>query len=206
MYARGHAAARTGGGAWSAEANTDEELAVWGTMDTTTIINSIVAGVKQSFLTGAVITNTSGVLSTNYVAKNANTNALDEIERLLAIGHSTNVRMLARVVCPNPEVPSFALEVYKEPVSSETGDLYLYPDRIERAFGGKQRRVIDRREVPAAIWTRLADVVPLSADLGLLGSLDKLFIESTDYQVASDEMSTETRDVASPWTLGEITH
>lgn len=197
-YARGRVYGKNVGAGWAAIGDAADDLlfGLWGSVQTSTQVERIVTGCKQSpMLTGCTVVNASATVSPPYHGSDEGLNALSEAERLLAVGTSNERRLLARVTSAR------LVEIYEEPASSEV-TLYIGPDgKLYETAGGSQRIPMRAERCPCAVWAKLIDTVPATLDTSALGEVGPLFIESAEYDCESGEWMPETRDVTSPWDL-----
>ena len=57
---------------------------------------------------------------------------------------------------------------------------------------------------PAGVWVRLLDLLPPSLDTALLGDAGRYFLERSEYEVATGQLTREPRGVQSPWEVVEV--
>jgi hypothetical protein len=168
---------------------------LWGMVQTTTQIRTIINSVKQDMLTGCTVVNQSQVPTPTFRDALEAVNALDEVERLLESGTSGGRRMLATVT------PERLVRVYVEPPSSNV-TLAIYPDGTLAEYSSSRHPVpLPPENCPIAKWAELVDVVPATADVTGLGKVGPVFVESAEYDCEKGEWRPETRGVRTPWEL-----
>lgn len=158
-------------------------------VDTATQASDAITDAGQ-FLSGTKVLDTSGV--TTLETREGNQTALDEIASLLEVGTTNGRRLLARVRADRK------VEIYEEPASS-TVDYYLTADG---ALHLPSSRVVRPESCPNAAWVHLRDVVGLSANLSWVANPSPFFLERTEYDCESGQLTIEPRVVEAPWTLG----
>lgn len=146
----------------------DMNFRVEGRSATTDQIEAIVDDEGQ-FLIEADIVDASGI--TTNQARRGDNKARYEIEKLLDMGTSNNLRLLARVLSNRK------LQVYEEPAQFEMDYSFDAKGRITDSFGA----VVEPADCPTGVWANFADVVPSTVDLSKLSSMDYLFVEEAKY-------------------------
>ncbi|GIV81732.1 MAG: hypothetical protein KatS3mg051_1197 [Anaerolineae bacterium] len=151
------------------------------TSQLSTMLNS------SGFITGVDILDSSGVSTWQYRA--GDSTILEEAESLLSMGNSTGKRLLATVT-PEKRV--------RISVAPDQGDIDLAIDAdgiIENAVGGRA----EPGQLIAGRWLQAAFSVPLADNVA---PVLPLFVERSEYNVSSAQLSVEAGNVRSPWDVG----
>ncbi len=136
------------------------------------------------FLLSTSIRNTSSVLTS--VFQEGNRTAQTILEKLLDVGTGTGYPLLAQVT------PQRTLDIFQEPSRPGTGAPSMFLDRQQRVLSSWGEPIPNHR-VFTGFWTRIKDVIPVSADVAQMGDPSLQFIEATEYDVATDRLTLTTR-------------
>ena len=116
------------------------------------------------------------------------------IERFLAAGVASGRRLLAGVT------QGRRARIYQEPAKGASG---YRMDSRGRLFD-QYWAPVPLHTCPAGVWVRLLDLLPPSLDTALLGDAGRYFLERSEYEVATGQLTREPRGVQSPWEVVEV--
>lgn len=129
---------------------------------------------EGQFITEVDLVDASGI-STNQSRRGDN-KALYEIEKLLDMGTSNNLRLLARVLANRK------LQVYEEPPQFEQDYTYNAKGQILDNLGA----IVPAAECPVGVWMNYSELVPSTVDLSNLSPMDRLFVDEATYYPKTD--------------------
>ena len=109
-----------------------------------------------------------------------NANALDELERLLAIGTATGGRVLLDLS------PDLAVSLSSRASAATVPNLALYTAQGRQTLTDAVGSAIEPGANVASQWVRLAD---LDSDLAAEGGLSPAWIEEAEYDVSNGQWS-----------------
>lgn len=124
----------------------------------------------------------SGISTESY--RDGDGDAQFEVEKLLEMGTTDNVRMLASVDIGR------TVTVYEEP--GETLETHYRVNKdfsLYDAYGAP----LDKTTCPCAVWVRLGDVIPPGVGTQSVVAPATLFIEESEYNAASGELVIRPR-------------
>lgn len=158
-----------------------------GTSDvaTTTQISDIID--EAEFITGATITDASGITTNEY--RDGNGRASQEVADLLKSGVSGGRRLLATVD------EYRGARIYQEPAEVSTN---FYRMNRSRRLVDPYGRPVPPHMAPAGVWVQVTGVLPPGVEQTLQGAPNLFFAESVEYDVASDFARFRTRGQPSP--------
>ena len=90
--------------------------------------------------------------------------------------------------------------IYQEPAKGASG---YRMDSRGRLFD-QYWAPVPLHTCPAGVWVRLLDLLPPSLDTALLGDAGRYFLERSEYEVATGQLTREPRGVQSPWEVVEV--
>lgn len=128
----------------------------------------------------------SGLSTESY--RSGDTDTLYEVENLLQMGTSNNLRMLATVDSSRRVI------IYEEPPKSEA-----YQLRSDFSLRDTYGSFVKKSRCPVGKWARLQGMYPASVDTSRVLSPDLMFIETNEYVVEEDQIYPNQ-----DWSLGEI--
>lgn len=147
---------------------------LWGVDDIGTIAETLIAASQQGL-----------TLSTGYTASvdgytymEGNANALDELERLLAIGTATGERILLDLS------PDLAVSLSTRASAATVPNLALYTAQGRQTLTDAVGSAIEPGANVASQWVRLAD---LDSDLAAEGGLSPAWIEEAEYDATNGQ-------------------
>jgi hypothetical protein len=177
---------------WSVQAG-DACFGIYGHSDTAQQVSDIATAVKHARIESIQLDTTSGIKT--YPARPVESNALTEIQALLEQGCSDGRRMLAEITRQR------ILRVYKEPVADVSTDYMLTRDgKVWTAKGVEVKRSTFR----PGVWVRLRDSILSDVDTSTLGAISPIFIEATEFDCASGQLTFTAREHDSVWELGGV--
>lgn len=181
------------GAIWTAIAPaSDAGFKLAGSAESTQQIQDVADDLGE-FLTSTRIETASSVDVDPY--REGTNTALQEITSLLGYGTSSGTRLLATVGRDRE------LRVYTEPTAAEATDLFL--DAEGRLFASLDGPVL-LHTCPVAQWARLHNVIPDAVTLGLLANPSPVFLERSEYTVASQRLTIEPKTIESPWAFAKV--
>ncbi len=135
---------------------------------------------------------TSGILTQQY--RDGYASGLFELNELLWMGTSNSRRMLARIG------EHRRLQIAEEPASSTRPYLLQRDGSLRDASDTPVRNEL----CPVGMWARFKDIIPPSVDITRLADPAKLFIEQSEYEVASRKLTLTPRGVQDPFDIGSV--
>ncbi len=184
-----------GGASWAAR-DPDADMAFRLTSTEDTAIQAatmadageFIAAVDRENAAGAFI---SGIVTNQY--RDGYANILYELSELLKMGTSNYKRMLFAID------ENRRLRIYEEPAS--TSPYLLQKDGSLRDYGD---RPIRNDLCPAGVWARLKEIIPPSVDTTKLSDPSLMFIETAEYEPASNALILTPRGVENVYDIGGI--
>jgi hypothetical protein len=158
-----------------------------GMLDNTQHIAEIAANAE--FLVGSEILALSGVYTSPL--QDGSRKGDEVVADLLAVGTANNRRLLAFVT------PERILRVYEEPAGTRAN----VKVSLTRKGDLRDRRGQPLNFNPSGCWCEVADIVMPD---GAVSNPSLFFIESAEYDAASDRWSFTPRSNANPWQVGAI--
>ncbi len=161
--------------AWQSK-SMDLNFKAVGTVATTTQISNI-ATASGEFISGIDIEDASGV--TTSLNRDGDYTAMKEMTKLLDIGTSNSRRLLADIS------RSRRLRIYEEdPIT--TVNYKMDKNRNLRTINGNPVR---KEDCLVGVWVELEDFIPPTVDTSILANPSPVFIDESEYVVATDTWS-----------------
>jgi len=146
----------------------DMNFKVEGRTETTTQIETMITNEGQ-FMAGTDLVDASGVFTNSN--RRGDNKTLYEAEKLLNMGTSNNLRLLARVL------PTRIVQVYEEPPRFEAD----YSKDAQGIIKDAQGAVVSPADCPVGVWMTEAEIVPTTVDTSKLSAMDYSFVEEATY-------------------------
>lgn len=186
--ARSVTAAIEARGWWSTLEWRNYAVTTTASVETTTQIKNAIELYGQ-FFAGVTIETASGIATSEYRA--GDTTLLSEVEALLHGGTTAGDLLWAHTDAQR------LVRVQREPRSGEADYQMRYDGEVYDPYG----RRLDQEECPAGVWLSLAQAMN-GIDEGHLLSFTKIFVESAEYDVATNQYRPQARGVPGPFDLG----
>lgn len=174
-------------GWWSTLEWRNYKINTTSSVETTTQIKNAIEAYGQ-FFAGVTIETASGLATSEYRA--GDTTLLSEVEALLKAGTTAGDLLWAWTDAQR------LVRVQREPRSGESDYQMRYDGEVFDPYG----RRIDQEECPTGIWLSLAQAMT-GIDEGHLLSFTKIFVESAEYDVATNQYRPQARGVPGPFDL-----
>jgi hypothetical protein len=160
----------------------DMNFILLGEEETTDQIADMVT--DSNFLLDTDIVDASGINQNQW--RNGDKTAKTEIEELLELGTSNDLRMLCRVA------PNLHLEVWEEPVLNEEDFSISHDEIIFDQYGA----IVPNSTCPVGMYLRYEDIIPENVNADQLLDIGYVFVEKAEYDCTNDTYKiVQTRDI-----------
>ena len=167
--------------------NADMPFQVWGQVETSTQISTMLTAAGQ-FLTGVAVMDASATWKRQW--RDGQRRALAEVEELMDTGAASGRRFVSTVT------PERMAIVRLEPQPASDDPLFsATTGELRMPTGGPW----DVGVLPVGRWVRLNDVPPLLGST--VAGVSAIFVERADYDVAAGRLQLEPRGRRQPWEL-----
>jgi hypothetical protein len=168
---------------WKEKTTMNMNFRVTGKSATTLQIDTLENDIAE-FIVDCTIIDASGVETPQY--RDGDNTAKFELEELLNLGTSNNLRLLARIL------ENRWMEVYEEPNVFEED----YSQDVDGVIKDQYDAVVHPSDCPVGVWMKTESTIPSSVDTSKLMNADYLFVEEAEYRPDREEYKIlKTRDI-----------